>query len=142
MTLTSTGRSSPPCESRTRTFEQDPLFALRVLADIALRGMSSAINDPTTAVEALDAIDSLLRPLARRELDVGRITDAQGTQRIAVPMPTWEDFIAVALDELLPLTHRSVHVAGRMRRLLEQLIELSLPEREPSLHNRLTVLGA
>ncbi len=54
-----------------RTFEQDPLFALRVLADIALRGMSSAINDPTTAVEALDAIDSLLRPLARRELDVG-----------------------------------------------------------------------
>lgn len=125
-----------------RTFEQDPLFALRVLADIALRGMSSAINDPTTAVEALDAIDSLLRPLARRELDVGRIRDAQGTQRIVVPMPTWEDFIAVALDELLPLTQRSVHVAGRMRRLLEQLIELSLPEREAPLRNRLTALGA
>jgi uncharacterized membrane protein len=52
-----------------RTFEQDPLFAVRVLADIALRGLSPAVNDPTTAVEARDAIDSRLCPLAARDLD-------------------------------------------------------------------------
>ena len=93
-----------------RTFEQDPLLALRVLADIALRALSPAVNDPTTAVQALDAIDSLLRPLAARELDVGRIRDQQGTLRVTVPMPTWEDFVAVALDELIPLAPSSVHV--------------------------------
>lgn len=34
-----------------RTFDQDPGLALRVLADIALRSLSPAIDDPTTAVQ-------------------------------------------------------------------------------------------
>jgi hypothetical protein len=46
-----------------RTFEQDPVFALRVLADIALRALSPALNDPTSAVQALDWSASLLRTL-------------------------------------------------------------------------------
>ena len=37
-----------------RTPEQDPLFAFRVLADIASKALSPAINDPTTAVQAID----------------------------------------------------------------------------------------
>jgi hypothetical protein len=53
-----------------RTFEQDPALALRVLADIALRALSPAVNDPTTAVQTLDAIDGLLRVLVRRDLAV------------------------------------------------------------------------
>jgi hypothetical protein len=58
---------------RERTFEQDPTLALRILADIALRSLSPAINDPTLAVQALDGIDALLRRLATRTLKVGRI---------------------------------------------------------------------
>jgi uncharacterized membrane protein len=125
-----------------RTFEQDPLLALRVLADIALRGLSPALNDPTTAVQALDAMDSLLRPLARRELDVGRISDHEGTLRVTVPMPVWEDFLAVALDELIPLTHGSVHVRDRARRLLEELTDLALPKRREALRSRLAQLAS
>src|SRR5262245_38002688 len=37
-----------------RTMEQDPMFALRILVDIALKALSAAINDPTTAVLAID----------------------------------------------------------------------------------------
>ena len=37
-----------------RTFEQDPKYALRLLVDIAIKALSPAINDPTTAVQALD----------------------------------------------------------------------------------------
>src|SRR5262249_498302 len=37
-----------------RTLEQDPAFAFRILVDIASKGLSPAINDPTTAVLALD----------------------------------------------------------------------------------------
>jgi uncharacterized membrane protein len=39
-----------------RTFEQDPKYALRLLVDIAIRALSPAINDPTTAVQSLDQI--------------------------------------------------------------------------------------
>jgi uncharacterized membrane protein len=48
-----------------RTFEQDPAFAFRLLADIALRALSPAVNDPATAVQALDTMDGLLRHARR-----------------------------------------------------------------------------
>jgi uncharacterized membrane protein len=32
-----------------RTVEGDPAFALRLLVDIAIRALSPAVNDPTTA---------------------------------------------------------------------------------------------
>ena len=51
-----------------RTLEQDPMFAFRMLVDIALKALSPAINDPTTAVLALDQIHRLLRFLGTHEL--------------------------------------------------------------------------
>ena len=39
---------------RERTIEQDATFAFRVIVDIAIKALSSAINDPTTAVLAID----------------------------------------------------------------------------------------
>src|SRR5215467_14966678 len=39
-----------------RTFEQDPKYAIRLLVDIAIKALSPAINDPTTAVQALDQV--------------------------------------------------------------------------------------
>ena len=53
---------------RERTFEQDPKYALRLLVDIAIRALSPAVNDPTTAVQALDQIADLLRRLGSRQL--------------------------------------------------------------------------
>jgi uncharacterized membrane protein len=32
----------------------DPAFALRILADIAIRALSPAVNDPTTAVQVIN----------------------------------------------------------------------------------------
>jgi uncharacterized membrane protein len=52
--------------ARQRTVDQDPAFVLRMLVDIAIRGLSPAINDPTTAVQALDRIETLLVELAGR----------------------------------------------------------------------------
>jgi uncharacterized membrane protein len=34
--------------------EQDPMFAFRILVDIAIKTLSPAISDPTTAVVAID----------------------------------------------------------------------------------------
>lgn len=46
-----------------RTVEQDPAFAIRIMADIAVKALSAAINDPTTAVQALDHLANVLRLL-------------------------------------------------------------------------------
>jgi uncharacterized membrane protein len=123
-----------------RTFEQDPLLALRVLADIALRGLSPAVNDPTTAVDALDAIDSLLRPLAVRDLHVGVARDAEGRTRVLAPMPEWEEFVSVALDEIIPLASTSIHLHRRLQRMLEALIQRAPAERRGALEQRLATM--
>ncbi len=54
-----------------QTFEQDPKYPLRLLVDIAIKALSPAINDPTTAVQALDQIEDLLLRMAQSELADG-----------------------------------------------------------------------
>ncbi len=71
--------------ARQRTIDQDPAFALRMLVDIAIRALSPAINDPTTAVQALDRIESLLAELATRRPGPSLVVDDDGTPRAIVP---------------------------------------------------------
>ena len=83
-----------------RTFDQDPLFGFRLLNDIALRAMSTAINDPATAVQALDSIENLLTALVVRDLAIGVIDDDTNTGRVVFDAYDWEDFLAAGADEI------------------------------------------
>ena len=56
-----------------RTMEQDPTFSFRIVIDIALRALSPAINDPTTAVIAIDQLHRLLRLVGQRDLRANEI---------------------------------------------------------------------
>jgi uncharacterized membrane protein len=125
-----------------RTFEQDPAFALRILADIALRALSPAVNDPTTAVQALDGLDSLLRRLGGRELAVGPITDANGNLRVVVYLPSWEEYVGLALDEIISSGLTSLQVGRRLARLLEDVAALAPPQRRAAVMRRLTLVRA
>lgn len=116
-----------------RTFEQDPKYALRLLADIAIRALSPAVNDPTTAVQALDQIQDLLLRLGRSQLEVGQYRDRDGRLRVIVSFPAWEDFLRLALDEIRSYGRESAQVMRRMRALLSDLIE-ALPAQR---HERL-----
>jgi uncharacterized membrane protein len=120
-----------------RTFDQDPKYAIRLLVDIAIRALSPAINDPTTAVQALDQIEDLLRRLGRRRLEIGAIHDGQGDLRLVTPHPSWEDFLALAFDEIRVYGASSVQVMRRMKALASDLIDF-LPEerRKPLLRQQ------
>src|SRR4029453_930066 len=83
-----------------RTLEQDPTFAFRILVDIASKGLSPAINDPTTAVLALDQIHHLLRSVGVRSLADGRVRDADGKLRLVYRTPDWIDFVKLAVTEI------------------------------------------
>jgi uncharacterized membrane protein len=120
-----------------RTFDQDPMLAFRLLVDVALRALSPAINDPTTAVQALDTIDGLMRPLCRRDLDVGRVTGPHGDLRVVVPLPRWEDLVALIGDEITLAARDSPAVLGRLDRLLTGVLELAPPARQPAVRDRL-----
>jgi uncharacterized membrane protein len=116
-----------------RTFEQDPKYAIRLLVDIAIRALSPAINDPTTAVQALDQIEDLLIRLGRRRLEIGSFHDASGNLRLLLSFPTWDDFLRLAFDEIRFYGAESIQVMRRMNALVNELISILPDERHPTL---------
>jgi len=110
-----------------RTLEQDPMFAFRILVDIALKALSPAINDPTTAVLALDQVHRLLRLVGKRRLRGDVITDEAGAPRVIYRTPNWEDYVHVACTEIRACGATSMQIMRRMRAMLSDLAR-SLPE--------------
>ncbi len=112
---------------RERTFEQDPKYPIRLLVDVAIKALSPAINDPTTAVQTIDQIEDLLRRLGGSQLSAGVIKDADGIVRLALPMPSWDDYLTLAFDEIRIYGVTSVQVMRRMRSALVSLARSPLP---------------
>ena len=107
---------------RERTIEQDPAFALRILVDIAIRALSPAVNDPTTAVQVLDYIEDLLLEIGRREpLGHAVLRDGHGRARVVIPVRRWEQYLDLGVTEIRQYGATSVQVARRLRALLEEL---------------------
>jgi uncharacterized membrane protein len=121
-----------------RTFEQDPKWALRLLVDIAIKALSPAINDPTTAAQALDQIESLLRGIAARRLDVGTIRDSAGQVRFIMPVPDWDDLLILGCEEVRFYGSSSVQVMRRLRALLHDLARDVPPPRALVVRSYLT----
>lgn len=116
-----------------RSFDQDPMLAVRLLADIGLRALSPAVNDPATAVDSVDATEGLLRALAVRELRVADVADLTGVPRVQLVLPTWEDYLRTGVEDLLPTAASVPMVLERMQRLLTNLLEMSSPSRHAAL---------
>jgi len=109
-----------------RTMEHDPLFAFRIEVDIALKALSPAINDPTTAVLALDQLHRLVRYVGGRSLHSQEIRDNKGQLRIIFRTPDWEDFVHIAFREIRNCGAGNMQIARRLFAMLESLLE-SLP---------------
>ncbi|MCM3872028.1 MAG: DUF2254 domain-containing protein [Pyrinomonadaceae bacterium] len=116
-----------------RTFEQDPKYAIRLLVDIAIRALSPAVNDPTTAVQALDQIEDLLLRLGQRHLEIGAFRDQDGNLRLVVSFPAWEDLLGLAFDEICFYGATSVQVMRRMNALIGNLMQMLPQVRRPAL---------
>ena len=123
-----------------RTLEQDPTFALRILVDIAIKALSAAINDPTTAVMAIDQLHRMLRVVGLRHLHNDVLRDETSNLRLIFITPKWEDYVHLTCTEIRHCGGRSVQVMRRMRAMLEHLLQ-SLPEhRHAELRRQLDLL--
>jgi uncharacterized membrane protein len=118
-----------------RTFEQDPKYAIRLLVDIAIRALSPAVNDPTTAVQALDQIEDLLVRLGQRRLEIGDIRNAAGSLVLMFQVPTWEDFLSLAIDEIQAFGAHNLQVVRRLSALFSDLIDALPAERHRALRD-------
>ena len=123
-----------------RTMEQDPMFAFRIEVDIALKALSAAINDPTTAVLAIDQLQRLLRLVGQRSLRDHEILDRAGQPRVVFRTPNWEDFVHISFREIRHCGAGSLQIERRLRAMIENLTR-TLPEhRHPALRVELDLL--
>ncbi|HTR44329.1 MAG TPA: DUF2254 domain-containing protein [Thermodesulfovibrionales bacterium] len=123
-----------------RTMEQDPMFSFRIEVDIALKALSPAINDPTTAVLAIDQLHRLLRKVGNRSLRAHEITDNAGQPRVVFRTPNWEDFVHITFREIRQCGVGSIQIARRLRAMALNLIQ-TLPEhRRPALIEEMDLL--
>ncbi|WP_406438064.1 DUF2254 domain-containing protein [Streptomyces sp. NBC_01613] len=119
------------------TAHQDPLHSFRLLADIGLRALSPAVNDPATAVEVLDTMDGMLSRLATAQLDAASVPDEHGTVRVVLCLPSWTQFLRICLDDLCRAASNSPMVLLRARDLLNGLLATASPDRRSPVSARL-----
>lgn len=116
-----------------RTLLQDPGFGIRQLVDIAERALSPGVNDPTTAVQAINELHRVLRTLVQRTAPSPYLVDADGAVRVVHPAPDVSSLLALAVEEIAHYGKGSVQVPRRLLVMLDDLATCALPQHRPSL---------
>ena len=113
-----------------------PVAALQAISDIALKAISTAGNDPSTVVLALDHIEDLLLMLAPRvHADaITRSNAVRGYRR------TWADYVAIGTDEIRRHSHGQAQVHRRLRALFVTVARQCSADQQPPIAARLEAL--
>lgn len=123
-----------------RTLEQYPTFAFRIVIDIALRALSPAINDPTTAVLAIDQLHRMLRMVGKRHLRIDEILDQSGRLRVVFRTPNWEDFVHLAFSEIRFCGSNNLQIVRRLRAMIDNLTQTLPTQCHLALREQLSLL--
>jgi uncharacterized membrane protein len=130
---------------RERDIAQDARFGVRQLADIALRALSPAINDPTTAVLCIKYLQAIFEHLARHQPLPNVYRFAGGTSSLEVRQPTFAEYLEVFL-EIGHYAGGNVRVINTLIAAVEHSLEivtfLEMDEREALLTTMSTALAA
>ena len=85
--------------NRHQTIRQDIGFGIRQLVDIALKALSTGVNDTKTAVTAIDRLGEVIGQIATRRFP-SNVRSANGKAILMVKAPRFEDYVAGAFDEI------------------------------------------
>ncbi|MBO9196367.1 DUF2254 domain-containing protein [Rhizobium sp. 16-449-1b] len=123
-----------------RTLEEDATFAFRIIVDIAIKALSKAINDPTTAVLAIDQLQRLLCFVGKRSLREEATLDQSGELRVLCRTPDWDDFVKLTFSEIRLYGAGNFQIARRLRAVLESGLQVLPACRRPALEAELVLL--
>jgi uncharacterized membrane protein len=102
----------------SRTLQQDVEFGILQIVDIALKAISPAINDPTTAVTCVDQLSRVLIRFASRELPASVLYDPPGIARVSIPWIGLDGLLKSAFEQIRLYSKSDVAVSLRMLRAL------------------------
>lgn len=106
-----------------RTMQQDIEFGIRQIVDVALKAISPAVNDPTTAVTCIDQLGRILSKLSNRRISDSRIIDGEnGNVLLVMKRTTFESALELAVAQISQYGKCDMAV---MTALMKLLVEIS-----------------
>lgn len=127
-----------------RTMQQDIDFGIRQLVDVALRALSSAINDPTTATEVVLRLGSMMRTLLSSDLPSSAVAGPDGRVLLRPWDLSPDEYIAHAFTQIRQTGTTQPHVVATLLRVLRMLIDHARtsgrPEQLPALRQQIDLL--
>jgi uncharacterized membrane protein len=122
----------------TRTMQQDIEFGIVQIVDIALRAISPAVNDPTTAISAVDQLSSILIRWMSRAPPESYFYDPPHVLRVIVHWIDVDGVLDLAFEQI---RHYSVADAAVSLRLMRALGDIASTTSDPALRARLLARG-
>ena len=119
-----------------RTLYQDPCYGVRQLVDIAIRAVSPAINDPTTAVQALDRLHGILRAIADRPDPSGVYLDTAGTSAWWCRCPAGIGCSTWPSPRSRSTAAGDPQISRKLMAIFDDLPSCVRPERRPAIESR------
>jgi len=113
----------------SRTLQQDIEFGVLQIVDIALKAISPAVNDPTTAINCIDQLSRVLIRAASREPPEPYYYDPPGVLRFTLPWIGFEGLLYSAFEQIRLYAQADMAVSLRLLRALADLAA-STPVRE------------
>lgn len=104
-----------------RTLEQDVEFGILQIVDIALKAISPAVNDPSTAISSIDQLSRILIRYVSRAPLSGSFYDPPGVLRVSVPWIDFEHLLNSAFEQIRMYSKGDVAVSLRMLRALDDI---------------------
>ena len=102
----------------SRTLQQDVEFGVLQIVDIALKAISPAVNDPTTAVTCVDQLSRILIRYASRELPASVLYEPPGIARVGIVWINFDGILKSAFEQIRLYSKTDVAVSLRMLRAL------------------------
>lgn len=95
----------------SRTPDQDLLFLIDELVEIAARALSTGVNDPYTAMTCTDWLSAAAVELARRQPPSPYRLDERGELRVVAPVATLDDHLDRGFGRLRPYAAKDINAA-------------------------------
>ena len=102
----------------SRTLQQDVEFGVLQIVDIALRAISPAVNDPSTAISCVDQLSRILIRFASRDPPESRLYNPPGVLRVVIPWISFDGLLDSAFEQTRMYSKGDFAVSLRMLRAL------------------------
>jgi uncharacterized membrane protein len=114
----------------TRTMQQDVEFGIIQIVDIALRAISPAVNDPTTAINCIDQLSRIMIVWTRRAAPPSRLYAPPYVLRVVMPWIGYEGLLDTAFEQIRHYAKSDIAVSLRLLRAFDDMVLAGASQKE------------